>query len=176
MEPKIVTLDKHSKVIYALHNIFTPFVLFIIIAANIVDDFSSEVGLMTLTIGFVIFGILALYFFINGIISYSKFVQIDDKYLYVCKKRGGGVQVLNKIERDSIKEVKCSAVHGIDLVTNNDKSIRIMNCSASVTLMILTAPIFCLPFVLKGNAIKTILNAKINEFCRQNPAGTMITR
>lgn len=163
MEANLVKLDTNSKVIYSLCNIFIPYMLYIVIAANIVEDFSSSTGITVLAWGFAIFSMLVLFLFINGLFSYSNFVQIDDKYVYICKKKGGKFQVLDKIERDSIQEVKCAGAHSVKAIMNTGKVVRLLSCTPSITLMVLTAPFLCIPFILKGNATRVILNSKINE-------------
>lgn len=142
----IVALDTHSKVIYALHNFFTPISLWFAIICKLVESDEEMFRVMGDTFIFPV--IISLILLICGIVSYQNFIKVDEKNLYICKKKGADTEVLKRIARENIQDVVCG-LRGISVIMLNNKKFKLINCAPSILLIILTLPIASIPFVMK---------------------------
>ena len=161
MEPKFITVDTHTKVAYGLYNWFVPLMLFTVILSNIIESPKGAFAFIILCLPITL--LLSIGLLCGGLLTYGRFVQIDDEYISVCKKSFGGIKILNRINRNDIKEITKSTYHHIILVTKDDKKIKLLTTAPSLLLVVLTVPFLSIPFVLRKHALRTIKLNEINE-------------
>lgn len=168
-------LDTQSKVIYGLYHFFTPMVYVGIIASEIVEDptFITLDEITPIICIFIAGLITSLYLLIQGISNYRKFIQIQDNTISVCttlKKQEKTLETINiedvkEIQNDS-KRIALERIFGkLYLKTNEDKKIQVMNLSTSNLPILLTLPIFAIPFFIKRIIHFNIMTAQIKYSC-----------
>ena len=161
MESKFITVDTHTKIAYGLYNWFIPLMIFTIILSNI---FESPKGSFLFIILFLpITLLISLGLLIGGLVTYGRFVQIDDEYISVCKKSFGSVKILNRINKNDVKEITKSGWHHIILKTNDNKTIKLLTSAPSLFCVIMTIPFLSIPFMLRKHALTAIKQNEINE-------------
>ena len=161
MEPKFITVDTHTKVAYGLYNWFVPLMFFTFILSQFAE--TPNVGLFFIIVFLPLTLLLSLGLLCGGLLTYGRFVQVDDEYISVCKKSFGCVKILNRINRNDIKEITKSGWHHIILKTNDDKKIKLLTTAPSLLLVILTIPFLSIPFALRKHALTAIKLNEINE-------------
>ncbi len=146
-------LRTSTKVIYALFHFFTPFLMYAVLTAD--DGLKGPLPLVFFCVA------LALFLLIRGVLKYRHFVTADEENLYICINKGKDVEILNKIAKSSIKEFKCSFRKLYAIV--GKQKIKILDISPSIIPLILTFPIFSIPFIYRTKFLATILLYRFNS-------------
>ena len=161
MEDNTIVVDKHTKIAYGLHNFFTPMLFYTVMFSELLDNNSTAAFFLVLFLPITTIISLALLF--GGIFSYSKFIKIDDDYLYVCRKTFQNIKVLNRINRSDIKEIKTSTIHHVLAITNDNRKIKLLTPTPSMFLIVLTLPFISIPFLLRKTYLTKIKQYEISN-------------
>ena len=145
---KILKLDLHTKIIYFIMHLFGTISIFGILGWAFSDVSKTiPVGWIVLGFGF----LLGLYFSIEGIIKYKKFVMIKDDKLMVCKGSENTPFVIQEYNFDDIDKFS-SSTSGLAIEKKEEKT-TILNLKASPIFMFVFAGWLVIPIKKRGETI-----------------------
>ena len=145
---KILKLDFHTKLIYFIMHLFGPIAIFGILAC-IISDSSKEIPLGWISVGIGI--VLGLYFAIEGIIKYRKYIKLSDNKLLICK---GSIKKPSVIKEYSVNDIKnfSKSKSGLEIEFSNGEKTTVY-IAASPVCTILLAGVLVIPIKLRADAI-----------------------